>query len=117
MKKLSDNFLSLVLLLILAVSPVQNTIASVSHANTMTTNTVQQEMTDSRNMDMQNSNCNAHQANQCKCDISHCATVSFIILPTAKTLSLSFNHIPFTLSSDSDFIQPLVSSLYRPPRI
>ena len=118
MQKLSDNFLSFVLLLVLAISPVQNTIASVSHDKTMAT-VMQQEMnTSSDNVDkMQTKHCAGHTAGQCKCDISHCTNVSFMILPTPNLLNVGFTHSNFKISSDSDIVKPLVSTLFRPPRV
>lgn len=115
MQTLSANFLSFVLLLILAVSPVQNTIASVSHANSM--KSMQQEMTVSSNTEMQANHCKGHQSNQCKCDISHCTNVSFTILPISNITRLSYTTVDFTSASDSAFVQPLASSLFRPPRV
>ena len=120
MQTLSANFLSFVLLLILAVSPVQNTIASVSHTNTMASadsNSMQQGMSVSSNTEMQAEHCKGHQSNQCKCDISHCTNVSFTILPITNKFNVSYRSIHFTLSSDSAFVQPLASSLFRPPRV
>jgi len=118
MQTLSANFLSFVLLLVLGFSPVQNTIASVSHTKTMAS-VMQQEMnTSSDSADkMQKGHCAGHTASQCKCDISHCTNVSFMMVPTSNLSSFSFINNNFSLSSDSDFIQPLVSTLFRPPRV
>jgi len=127
MKKISHNLLSIVILLVLAVSPVQNAIASVSHAKTMISG-MQQEMgvSDNKSSDksslvaadkMQKKHCAGHSASQCKCDISHCTNVSFIMLPTSNIPSIGFTHSNFKITSDSDIIQPLVSTLFRPPRV
>jgi len=127
MKKLLDNLLSIVLLLVLAVSPVQNALASVNHANTMIS-VMQQEMDVSdKSSSVQNSlgavdkmkkkHCAGHTASQCKCDISHCTNVSFIMLPTSDLSNIGFTHSNFKISSDSDLIKPLVTTLFRPPRV
>lgn len=116
MKTLSDNFFSFVMLLILAVSPVQNALASASHM-TMMKNAMQQEVSVSSDSNMQGEHCKGHQSNLCKCDISHCTNVSFIILPTTIKSDLNFTHTNYALRSDSEFIQPLKSSLFRPPRV
>jgi len=127
MKKLLDNLLSIALLLVLAVSPVRNTMATVSHTNNMTS-VMQQEMGVSGNSSsdinfltkadkMQERHCGGHTASQCECDISQCMSVSFIMLPTSNLASISFSHSNFKVSSNSEIIQPLVSTLFRPPRV
>jgi len=129
MQTLFDNFLSFVLLLILVVSPVQNTIASVNHTMTMVNtemdsgfsskiSTMQHEMPVSTRTDMQDKHCPGHQTNQCHCDMSHCTTVSLILLPTlSSSLSLNDTHASFNISTDTDIIQSVPSSFFRPPRV
>jgi len=119
MQTLSANILSFVLLFVLVISPVQNTIASVSHANTMASadaSSIQQAMTVSSNT-VKMKHCEGHQSDQCKCDISHCTNVSLTILPISNITRLSYTTVDFTSASDSIFVQPLASSLFRPPRV
>ena len=133
MKKLSDNFLSIILLLILAISPVQTAIASTTHS--MMANATYQEMLVENDVaiddkaitdiSMQAEHCEGHktdhckgdQASQCKCNSTHCTTTSLILLPVYDQNSFALNHINFKRNSDSSTYQSTLSSLYRPPRV
>jgi len=129
MKKLSDNFLSVILLLILAISPVQNIIASTTHSMMMA-NSAYQEITvendvSINDISMQAEHCEGHkadhckgdQSSQCKCNTTHCTTTSLILLPVYDQYSFSLNHINFKCNSDSTTYQSTLSSLFRPPRV
>lgn len=116
MKYLSNNFIMLILALVLSFSPVQVAFSAASKCMMMEDNMhSQMDVINKNNSD--DSNNKADCCSQNECATSHCINV-----PVVSNASNDFNNVIFQVSSayqkrSVTLIPFYSSSLYRPPKI
>ena len=119
MKYLSDNLLTLVLTLVLGISPLQNISASVSKCMTMNKSThMQMKMLDKSTQTEINKSETKHDCcSDNACGTTHCASSIVAAIPSSNINDITYN-LSNTYQKLNDSLIPFYpSSLYRPPRV
>lgn len=118
MKFLSDNLMTLILAVVLGLSPLQTIAASVSKCMNMSNMHHQMTTSDSTTQtEMMNPGTKSDCCNQNECGTTHCASATIVAITSSNTgdITYSANSRPLKYNVSLSSFYP--SSLYRPPKI
>lgn len=129
MRTLSNNFLTLFLVFLLGVSPIQSIAASVSACMSMGSAIISSSSMSSMHQKMKASDKNSqhdmsqtNQQHDCcdqnACQMSHCVSSAFTaIMPFFGVKDVTYSVTDAVLIPSVSSIQFYPSSLYRPPKV
>ena len=118
MKLLSDNLMTLILTVVLGLSPLQTITASVSKCMNMSSMHHQMNVSDNvTQTDMNKSDTKPDCCNKNECGTTHCASATIVAIASNNFSEMTYlgaNIYPKANFSLTSFYS---SSLYRPPKI
>jgi hypothetical protein len=120
MKSLSDNFLTLVLIFALGLSPLQSVFASVINCMNMSSNMHQQMKSSDKAMsdEMIKSTSKRDCCNKNECGTTHCVSSAMTaVMPSVTSSDITYTTSTLYIKSSVALVQFYPSSLYRPPKI
>ena len=115
-KYLSDNLMMFALAIVLAVSPLQNLVASVSKCVDMN-QTMHHQMNgseDSMQSNMAQPETQHDCCEQTECDMTHCASAAAIVITSDSLNEMTYTISNVVLKPIESLISFYPSSLYRP---
>lgn len=118
MKLLSDNLMTLILTVVLGLSPLQTITASVSKCMNMSSMHHQMTVSDNATQtDMKNSGTKPDCCNQNECGTTHCASATVAAITSNNFSEVIYSGKNTYQKSSISLISFYTSSLYRPPKI
>ncbi len=122
---ISRNLISLAVILVLSVAPLQGAFAAMADCG-MVTGTATQQHTMNKSQPSNSSevqhvataqtHCYDHDCNQDQCSVDHCTAAATVMSPYNNNSGVIHNTADYSLNKDSSLYSNLFFSLFRPPK-
>jgi len=121
---ISRNLVSLAVILMLSVAPLQGVFAAMADCG-MVTGTATQQHTMNKSQVGNNkaqhaatpqTHCYDHDCNQDQCTVDHCTAAATVMSPFNNNSDIFHNTANYSLNKDSSLTSNLFFSLFRPPK-